>query len=483
MRRRDALKSIGALAGAGAASRLLLGCGDNLGAAADNGGNSPDAGGNSPDAGAPDAAVVRGISTIVVVMMENRSYDHFLGARGLLEGLPGDGLVAGMANPDVDDTPIAIYRETDYCIADPPHSWNQSRVQWNEGGNDGFVRAYRAAHDGEKLLPYVMGHFARPDIPLTWALADAYASCDRWFSSLLGPTWPNRMYLHSGQSGGLMANTLPPGGFDWPAIQHQMTDAGVPWAYYYNDLPFLPLFHGLPSQGFIKRFTTDFFDDAAAGTLPAATFIDPGFTINDDHPPHHPIRGQAFLASVYAALAASPQWNNSLLVITYDEAGGFFDHVSPPLAADDRAKQGFDQLGFRVPTVVAGPYVKQGHVSSVVRDHTSVLAHMAAMFGLEPLTARVAAAADLSELLDAERLAAFDPAPPAEVPAIEVDESTIEAECAGDGPPNEQTDLERLADSGFFAPGLDRRSEARDILYGIGDALERLNAGRIRRRR
>ncbi len=131
---------------------------------------------------------------------------------------------------------------------------------------------------------------------------------------------------------------------------------------------------------------------------------------------------------------------------------------------------------------MAGPYVKQGHVSSVVRDHSSVLAHLGGMFGLEPLTARVAAAEDLSELLDQDRLAALDPAPPAEMPAIEVDESTIENECSG-AMKREVTDLEKLADTGFFAPGLDQRHRGREILYEIGDALERLNAGRIRRGR
>ena len=266
MRRRDALKSIGALAGAGAASRLLGGCGDNLGAARRDAG-APDAAA-SADAAGPDAAVVQGITTVVVVMMENRSYDHYLGARGLIEGLPGDGLVASMTNPDVNDAPVPIYRETDFCVADPPHGWNPSRTQWNGGLNDGFVRAYRAAHEGETLLPYVMGHFGREDIPLTWSLADSYASCDRWFSSVLGPTWPNRMYLHSGQSGGLMSNTLPPGGITWRAIQHELSDAGVPWAYYYNDLPFLSLFRNLSTDGTLRRFVDEFFDDAAAGALP-----------------------------------------------------------------------------------------------------------------------------------------------------------------------------------------------------------------------
>lgn len=463
MRRRDALKRIGALAGAGAASRLLGGCGDDVGRRGNNG-----------DGGGPD-----GITTLVVVMMENRTYDHYLGARSL-EGLPGDGLTEAMVNPDVDDSPIAVYRETDYCVPDPPHGWETSRVQFNQGRNDGFMRAYREAQGG-KVLPYVMGYFGREDLPFTWAVADEYASCDAWFASVMGPTFPNRFYLHSGQSGGFMTNES--NGINWMAIEHQLTEAGVPWAYYYSDLPFLVLWEDIQVEGTFKMFMNDFFVDAKNGSLPPVTFVEPGFSFNDDHPPHHPMRGQAFLASVYAALANSPQWNNCLLVVTYDEHGGFFDHVAPPLAVDDRADQGFDQLGFRVPTVVAGPYVKRGHVSSVVRDHASVLAHIAGMFDLEPLTQRVAAAEDLSELLDQERLDARDPAPPAAMPAIELDESTIEEECETGSILRVKSDMEELADRGFFAPRFDRRSQARDVLYGIGHELDRLNAGRIRRRR
>jgi phospholipase C len=454
VRRRDALQSLGALAGAGAAARLLGGCGDN--------------------SSRPDPA---GITTLVVVMMENRSYDHYLGARILLEGLPGDGLVAGMSNPDPDGERIEIYRETGFCVPDPPHSWSMSRVQFNEGANDGFVRAYRQSQ-GE-VPPYVMGYFTRQELPITWGIADAYASCDRWFSSILGPTWPNRMYLHSGQSGGLMQNVLPEqGGIDWRSVHHQLSDAGVPWAYYYQDLPFVPLWKGVELEGTIRRFSSDFFDNAAAGALPPVCFVEPAFTANDDHPPHHPILGQAFLGSVYAALAASPQWNHCMMVVTYDEAGGFFDHVPPPLATDDRADLGFDQLGFRVPTVVAGPYVKPGHVSSVVRDHASVLAHIDRMFDLEPLTARSAAAEDLSELLDLDRLAALDPAPPVALPAVEIDEWTIDGACLGER--RVPTEIEELADRGFFAPGFDRRRELPDTLRAIGEALDRLNAGRLR---
>ena len=460
MRRRDALKHIGAIAGAGAAARLLPGCGDN------------------------DAAPAQGITTLVVVCMENRSYDHYLGARSL-QGLPGDGLTAEMSNPDPLGGDVAAYHETGtYCIPDPPHGWDGSRTCWNDGANDGFVRAYRDRH-GDTIAPYVMGHFEREDIPVTWAIADAHASCDRWFSSLLGPTWPNRMYLHSAQSGGLRTNDFPgQGGIPWPSIHHRLTEAGVPWAYYYQDLPFVPLFIGVEVDTTIRRFDHEFFDDAEAGRLPPVTFVEPAFTFNDDHPPHHPIFGQQFLATVYRTLAASPQWNNCMLVVTYDEAGGFFDHVPPPLAVDDRADEGFDQLGFRVPTIVAGPYVKAGHVSSVVRDHTSVLAHLDRVFGLEPLTARSAAAATLDELIDQERLERRDPLPPVELPAIEVDESTIDDFCEGPGAQRRHpTDLELLADRGFFAQHLDRRRTMRDTIHTIGDQLDRLGGGRVRRGR
>ena len=459
MKRRDALRSIGALAGAGAAARFLGGCGDNR------------------------AHRESGITTIVTVMMENRSYDHYLGARSL-EGMPGDGLVRGMSNPDGDGGAVEIYPESagGICIPDPPHSWSSSRVQFDDGANDGFVQAYRERHG--QVPPYVMGYFTRETLPATWGIADAYASCDRWFSSLLGPTWPNRMYYHSGQSGGLTQNVLPErGGIDWPSIHHRLSDAGVPWAYYYQDLPFVPLFKGVEIEGTIRRLASDFFDDAAAGRLPSVCFVEPAFTANDDHPPHHPMLGQAFLRSVYAALAASPQWENCLFIVTYDEAGGFFDHVPPPTAVDDRAAAGFDQLGFRVPAVVAGPYVKRGHVSSVVRDHTSVLAHLDRMFGLEPLTARSAAAEDLGELIDVDRLAAGDPAPPAELAPVEIDESMIDDACFGARRDPAHTDIARLADAGFFAPSLDRRREVRDSLHAIGEALERLNAGRLRRGR
>jgi hypothetical protein len=215
-----------------------------------------------------------------------------------------------------------------------------------------------------------------------------------------------------------MANTLPEGMFlTEPSIYHRLDDKGIDWAYYFGNVSVVSLYQGLdPSR--IKRFE-DFLGDAAAGRLPPVTYIDPAFNDNDDHPPVHPINGQALISTVYNALARSPHWKNCLFVITYDENGGFFDHVSPPKTVDVRASVGFDQLGFRVPTLVAGPYVKRGYVSSVPYEHCSALRHLELAFDLEPLNARTQAASDLSDFIDADRLASGEWAPPVQLPAVD----------------------------------------------------------------
>jgi phospholipase C len=468
--RRTALKQMGALAGAG----LLAGCGGT------GGGGEPDAGG--PDAPGPDAAAPVGITHLVVMMMENRSYDHYLGARGLLEGKPGDGLEEGMSNPDLDGVERPIFREETSCVADPPHSWNPCHAQWNQGANDGFVRAYQQS-DGRDIAPHVMGYFGREELPVHWALADHFTSCDRWFSALLTQTWPNRFYFYAAQSDGIIDHVLPDGRLKVPTVLDRLNEKGVPWTYYFGDIPFLALFDRVASSD-MRRLDLGFFDQAASGTLPPVSFIDPSFSRNDDHPPHHPILGQQLIGAVYAALAASPLWNNLLFVVTYDEHGGFFDHVAPPTAPDDRAAEGFGQLGFRVPTLVAGPYVKQGHVSSVVRNHASITRHIENMFGLAPLTMRDAAAADLGEVIDTDRLARGEPLPAPPLPAVEVDESMLDATCfaTGGGLPKPGP-TEIAADTGVIPKELDFRRHGRDQLYYIGDVLDRYNAGRIRRGR
>ena len=452
MKRRDVLKSIPALAGAASVGKLLGGCGDGE--------------------GGPGR-----ISTIVLVMMENRSYDHVLGARSWLEGLPGDGLAEGMTNPDAAGDPVAVFEPAadELCCLDPPHGWDPVHVQINGGAMDGFLSTHQAEHPGDLAA---LQYLTRAQQPISWALADAYASCDRWFSSVPGPTWPNRFYWMSGQSMGMRSNDLPPEGFTAETIFHRLEEAQVPWRIYYGDLPFITLLgteFDVDTGPNLWRLE-DFFADAAAGRLPSVVYIDPPFYLADDHPPHHPILGQELIASVYNALATSPQWNECLLVVTYDEHGGFFDHVPPPTVPDDRAAEGFDQLGPRVPAIVAGPYVKQGHVSSVVRDHTSALKMIETLFGTAPLTTRSTMANDLSELLDEERLAAGDPRPPVELPAVDTGAWDTGGVCIGEERLGH--DIIRIAEAN---PAWTARWNRKGELPAIAAAIRARAAARWRR--
>lgn len=453
MKRRDALKTMGALAGAAAGAKFLPGCDDA-------------------------AALPPGIDHLVVVMMENRSYDHLLGARSLQGLAGGDGLTASMTNPNMAGDEIGVYEAMTggLCVPDPPHGWTASRTQFSGGTNRGFVIAHEQSHVAGLREP--MQYLTRSIAPVSWALADAYTSCDRWFCSVMGPTWPNRMYWHAASSNGIMSNELPSDGFTWPNIHQRLVDAGLDWRYYYGTIPVLGLVDTLDKEGHMFLLE-EFYRDALADDLPPVTHIDPGFFVNDDHPPLHPAYGQQFLASIYTALASSRLWDRTMLVITYDENGGFFDHVPPPTTVDDHAAAGFDQMGFRVPTLVCGPYIKQG-ISSTVRDHCSMLAHIERKHGLAPLNQRTAAANDLADTIDVARLTAGEATAPVTLPAIEIDESMLGADCAMASERMNEHPMHQLFDQ---RPDLhrrwDNRHRVRDLLYTVGDFLEQHNAGRI----
>jgi phospholipase C len=402
MKRRDALKTIGTLAGAATMSRILPACG---------------AAGGGPE----------GITTIVAMMMENRSFDHFMGSRTLVEGKHEDGLVAGMALPDINGKMVPIWPATmdKLCVIDPPHGWDPQHASFDGGKCDQFLVQHQMAHGNDANAIEPVQYLLREHVPTSYALADAYTHCNRWFCSVMGPTYPNRYYWHSASSNGYKDNTVP--STVWTNLYDRLNAAGIDWTYYYGDVPVLSLL-GDAAKGHIKRFE-EFAKDAADGKLPPVVYIDPSFSLNDDHPPHHLSAGQMLIGAVYAALAKSPQWKNILFVLTYDENGGFFDHVAPPKTADDRAADGFDQLGFRVPSLIIGPYVKQGYVSSTVYDHTSVLKHIENLHKLEPLTMRDTAANDLTDCLDMDAIMRNDPKPPADVPMVMIDESTLPPQC------------------------------------------------------
>jgi phospholipase C len=333
------------------------------------------------------------IDTVVVVMMENRSFDHYLGwladdedylERG--RSRFGDEFgVAGrqrqeFAAPDGTMVPTTAWLEVTGdpnpyrgCgHPDPGHGWDAGRAQ-----RDGGFLAPGSGNDR-----FALGYYEAAALPLTAQLAREFTVFDHWHAAVLGPTYPNRNYLHSGQSGEYKDNTLPFGagqaGYPWETIWDRLRDAGVPARYYYSDLPVLALWgERLASvEARIERY----FEEAEAGRLPNVVMVDPAFLSGartDDHP-HGDIRaGQRFVRDVFRAFVESPHWARGLFVLTYDEWGGFFDHVAPPTLPDDRAsasdEDNFGQAGFRVPAVVASPYAERGFVESHIHDHTAVL--------------------------------------------------------------------------------------------------------------
>ncbi len=366
-----------------------------------------------------------GIDTVVVLMMENRSFDHYFGmingdnlypSVGQVEGFRGD-----EANLDQMGNRVTPYPLTSRTQADPPHSWNSCHKQWNEGKNDGFVREHAGPSERE-----VMGYFDRRTLPFSYWLADNFTLCDRWFAGIMGPTWPNRAVLHATNAGGLKQNT-PYIGKAPQTIWEVLPKVGKTGKNYYAGKVacYTGMYLGKVLTG--KNPTApidDFFKAAKAGTLPAFSMIDPDFETNDDHPSHDVQLGQALIASIYQAMARSPQWSRSLFIVTYDEHGGFFDHVPPPTCKD--ANPEFRQLGFRVPSLVIGPTVRRGAVCHETLEHSSVAATLKSCFGLPSLSARMDASADLAACIDPNAVGAPLP-PPDNAPLVRLDRSLLES--------------------------------------------------------
>ncbi|HSJ99787.1 MAG TPA: alkaline phosphatase family protein [Kofleriaceae bacterium] len=449
--RRRVLAGLGAGAAAG-----LIGCGGDPSDAGPDGGPDPSPDGpgvNACTATSPmtPAELLAHVESIVVLCMENRSFDHYLGALRLAEGrMDVDGLAGGESNPNRAGTPVAVHPLDDYTPEDPPHSWDACHAQWNNGANDGFVREHAGASEAD-----VMGYHVRSQLPVTYALADAGVVCNRWFSACLGPTWPNRFYLHGATSKGRQSNA-PVLGFT--SIWSRLADKGVDGCTnYYSDVAWATGGYGkLVGLAGIERF----FEDAGAGNLPPFSIIDPQFFgggANDDHPDHDIRMGQALIGSVAAALAQSPQWKRTLFVLTYDEHGGFYDHVPPPETLDGDAA--FRRLGFRVPSIVLGPTVRRGCAVDDVFEHSSVVATATRRFGLEPLNARADAVNDVSPCIDPRRI--DDPLPPPTVPAVSISLSALarRQELARRGPPS-HPELAAAIDARRLPPALDRRGDA-----------------------
>lgn len=414
--------------------------------------------------------LLAGIEHVVVLMMENRSFDHLLGALATDAAYPSKSIVTGLAgtesNPAPKGDPVPVFKLENLTPADPPHSWEAARDQWNEGKNDGFVKAHAGKSEKE-----VMGFHDRTQIPLYYWFADNFAVCDHWFSSVMGPTWPNRFYLHATTSMGKKDNSsliVAPTTI-WDALKSSGISAKN---YAAGKVAFY--IGGFPSKVISNNPIApinQFFDAAKNGTLPSFSMIDPDFDASDDHPSHNIQRGQAFIASIYKALAESPRWSKTLLVITYDENGGFYDHVPPPQTVDANAE--FRQLGFRVPAFVIGPTVKKGYVCNKQLDHVSVAATLKTRWDIASLTTRMDATNDISDCIDSAKVDAPS-APPAGMPVVAM---TLQGALYDGVGHSSQPELDDLVRRGI-APSLDTRSHQARIGSWLEHAV-RLGAVRI----
>jgi phospholipase C len=347
---------------------------------------------------------------VVVVMMENRSHDHLLGWHA-----PGDGRQAGLAFLDAAGAahpthPLAP--DFQGCAhPDPDHSYAGGRVAYNGGACDGWLRA--GTNDD-----YVIGFYNQGDLGFLGRAVPHWTSFSRYFAPIMAETYPNRILHHAGQTD-RVTNTTQISRL--PTIWDRLARKGLPRRYYFSDVPFLALW-GTKYLS-ITRPIASFYTDAARGRLPAVSFVDPRFvdegsgTSRDDHP-HADVRnGEAFMARIYRAVTTSPNWSRTVLIFTYDEWGGFYDHVPPPVApvppAEAAAGNQDGLRGFRVPSLLVSPFARRNHVATQLYDHTSILRMIERRWSLPSLTVRDRTANDLSQEL---RVHPFAHAPAYDVP-------------------------------------------------------------------
>lgn len=420
------------------------------------------------------------IDHIVILMMENRSFDQMLGYLSLVGGRTDvDGLKGGERNTyrrSASSTPIAVpvhhLSSTSMPPGQDPCHTGTCVDQQLLHDNGGFVQNYYDRHPDDPDPGIVMGYYQASDLPTFDFLAREFSISDRWFASVRGSTWPNRLYLTSGKAAGSRDNKTF--GFlyrnkSW--VRH-LDANGVTWKGYgdaayghcsirFTDENYRSQQYYEPFGGSLTGF--GFLRDAETGQLPAVSIIDPTFFKDDDHPPADIALGQTFVARANNALAKSPAWNRTLLIVLYDEHGGFFDHVPPgPADDDDPAFRGY---GVRVPAFFIGPYVPKGGCFHTGCDHASVVKTILTRFcatnngAIPDMGARVANAAHLGEVLSEP---APRPAPP--MPAVTVKKLT--------------TQVARLAFNEFVSPSPSRETgkDEADLIATI----KQLHGGDVR---
>lgn len=345
---------------------------------------------------------------VVVLMMENRSFDHYFSKLPAYGVKDVDVATDQDSNPDPanGNQPVYRFHETRFCIEDVNHDWEPVHEQWNLGKNDGFVKTNNPG--GARA----MGYHDQNDFPFYYWMAKTFSTSDRFFSSTLGPTWPNRFFFYAGTSwGNTKTETVDPIADPIyktaPRITDLMKSAGRSWKVYRDGLLSFASIFGFNSENMGGKMS-DFYADIASDSLANLVLLDPAFSgpyQNDEHPPTNPQLGQKLVADVYSALAANPTvWKKTVFFLIYDEHGGYYDHVNPPQACQPDNYQppthSFGRLGFRVPILIASPYVRAGYVSHFVTDLTSVTRFIENRFDLPAMTARDANAWPLLDMFD-----------------------------------------------------------------------------------
>ena len=333
-----------------------------------------------------------GLDHIVVVTMENRSFDHLLG------WLPhANGRQSGLNFRDRSGTAHATYPLapdfTGCGRRNPDHSHAGGLVEYNNGACDGFLRS---ASD-----LYAIGYYRRKDLAFFGHAAPAWTVCDAYFPALMASTLPNRMFLSAGAADRLDQSDAR---VTLPTVWDRLAARRISNAYFTGE----PLKDNFLANWGDKysRIThplSGFFDACASGKLPHVAYVDPrGAAVgSDDQPPEDVRAGERFLAILYRAVTKSPAWRRTLLIVNFDEWGGFFDHVPPPLAQDERPD--YRLRGFRVPCLLISPFARRRHVSHVLFDHASVLKLIEWRFSLASLSRRVTTANNLALALDFSR--------------------------------------------------------------------------------
>jgi phospholipase C len=347
------------------------------------------------------------IKHVVILMQENRSFDHYFGTLSGVRGF-GDPKALKLKNgrsvfyqPDPHNPAgytlpfhLDTHRSSAQKIPSTSHAWEVQHSSWHHGAMDNWLPAHRKA-DG-KNGPYVMGYYTRADIPFHYALAESFTICDTYHCSLFGPTWPNRLYLMSaqidphGRHGGPVISNSKPTPYSWTTYPERLTKAGVSWKVYQqqdnygcNVLEYFKQYQDAPKNsplylnGMRTSSAGQFEYDAQHDKLPTVSWIIPTST-ECEHPDFMPAAGAAFVSRTVDAIAANPDvWAKTAFILTYDENDGLFDHVPPPVPRANEPDEFVHGLpiggGFRVPCLIVSPWTQGGWVSSEPFDHTSVL--------------------------------------------------------------------------------------------------------------